>query len=59
MKRLFFHLFFINVFMFTGCFDDGTISKEECISQGMVYKNKKILNYRTGKYEQRYVCEKR
>ena len=48
---------FASILLFCGCNNDN-ISKKDCIKKGMKFKNKTILNYRTGKYENRFVCVK-
>lgn len=44
--------------LFSGCFDKN-VTEEDCLSKGMILKKEKVLNYRTGKYEERYFCAKR
>ena len=53
------NIIFISIIMlfFCNC-SNNNIKKEDCIKKGMKLKNKTILNYRTGKYENRLVCVK-
>ncbi len=45
------------VLIFTGCVREiKPLSKEECISLGYKYTMEKRLNYRTGKYEMKFIC---
>ena len=41
-----------------GCSNSDVISNKKCIEKGFVFKNAKVLNYRTGKYVMRNVCKK-
>lgn len=55
MKILALSSFFILIL--SGCTDDiSSLSKEECIKQGHSYSHEKRLNYRTGKYEMKFIC---
>ncbi|XOB60636.1 hypothetical protein ACMC56_08440 [Campylobacterota bacterium DY0563] len=48
---------FISILFFCAC-SNNEISKEECLNKGMTYKYKTVLNYRTGEYENKFVCTK-
>lgn len=44
-------------FTFTGCIQDSRqLTKEECERGGYKYATEKKLNYRTGKYELKFIC---
>jgi uncharacterized protein YceK len=51
-----FLIIFMISFILSGCIDDKIITKEECIKLGKVYKTEKVLNLRTGKYNDKAVC---
>lgn len=57
MKLLSFLVF--TTLLLNGCFKSDPVTKEECLSKGMILKKENILNYRTGKYEDRYSCVKK
>jgi hypothetical protein len=45
------------ILLFTGCIQDSKqLSKEECEKGGYQHATEKKLNYRTGKYELRFIC---
>ena len=45
------------ILLFTGCIQDSRqLTKEECERGRYKYKKKKKLNYRTGKYELKFIC---
>jgi|GEM_PF-1355427 len=60
MKKLFSSLLipFVLMFLFSGCFNTMKSQKNQCIEQGLKYKQEKRLNYRTGEYEIKLVCIK-
>lgn len=43
---------------FSGCTNSKAITELECTEKGFVSENKKILNYRSGKYIMKTVCVK-
>lgn len=45
--------------LFSGCFDSDSIeeSKQLCLKENKKFYVAEILNYRTGKYEPRVICE--
>ncbi len=45
--------------LFSGCFDSNSIeeSKQLCLKENKKFYVAEILNYRTGKYEPRVICE--
>lgn len=47
----------ILLLVFTGCTQEiRPIGKEECKKLGYKHAMEKRLNYRTGKYEMRFIC---
>lgn len=45
------------ILLFTGCIQDSRqLSKEECEKGGYKHATEKRLNYRTGKYELKFIC---
>ncbi len=45
------------IVFFTGCIQDSRqLTKEECERGGYKYATEKKLNYRTGKYELKFIC---
>ena len=45
------------ILFFTGCLQDSIqLDKEECTKLGYKYATEKKLNYRTGKYELKFIC---
>lgn len=45
------------ILVLTGCLKDTeSLSKEECIKKGFMFTSEKRLNYRTGKYEMKFIC---
>ena len=55
MKTITVSLFF--VLLFTGCIKDSKeLSKEECKKSGYKHAVEKKLNYRSGKYELKFIC---
>lgn len=54
MKKLF--LFILTIFLFVGCTQENEVTKESCQKLGKAFKTKKILNFRTGEYENRGEC---
>ena len=45
--------------VFLGCSNNKRVTEEECREQGLVLKKELRLNFRTGKYEEKYFCAKR
>ena len=44
------------ILFFTGCLQDSKqLDKEECTKLGYKYATEKKLNYRTGKYELKFI----
>ncbi|WP_164967362.1 hypothetical protein [Arcobacter cloacae] len=54
MKNLF--ILIAIVFIFSGCIFNNQVSEEDCKKQGKIYKEKEVLNLRTGKKEIRSEC---
>ncbi|AXH09708.1 hypothetical protein CP960_09635 [Malaciobacter halophilus] len=53
-------LILTSIFIFLGCSQDiSKLAKNDCIKKGYKFKQEKALNYRTGKYEIRTICEKK
>ena len=48
----------ILVLFISGYTKNEEVLNKECINKGFIFKNQKVLNYRTGKSEMRYVCVK-
>ena len=47
----------LSILLFTGCIQDSKqLDKEECIKLGYKHAVEKKLNYRTGKYELKFIC---
>ena len=45
------------ILLFTGCIQDSRqLTKEESERGGYKYATEKKLNYRTGKYELKFIC---
>lgn len=57
MKNLL--LFIAIALLFTACTRNSIPTKEECLKQGMNLTSANVLNYRTGKYEERFFCKKK
>lgn len=47
---------FLFCLIFIGCSESVQITKEDCQKDGRIYKEKKVLNLRTGLYENRAEC---
>lgn len=41
---------------FVACGDKNSLTKEDCVKDGLVLKNVKKLNFRTGEYEYKLMC---
>jgi hypothetical protein len=54
MKNLFI-IITIGVF-FLGCSNNQEVTQEDCKKEGKIFKVEKVLNYRTGTYEDRASC---
>ena len=44
-------------FLFTACFDSLEKEKALCLKENKNYQIKDVMNYRTGKFEPRVICE--
>lgn len=44
-------------FFFTACFDSLEKEKALCLKENKNYQIKDVMNYRTGKFEPRVICE--
>ena len=42
--------------LFSSCGEKKEPTQEECINQNKILKSNKVLNFRTGKYEDRKEC---
>jgi PBP1b-binding outer membrane lipoprotein LpoB len=54
MKNLFIVLFM--AFIISGCIHSNQVTEKDCKKQGKIYKEKEVLNYRTGQKEIRAEC---
>lgn len=54
MRNLFI-VIIINV-LFLGCMNNQEVTQKDCKKQGKVFKVEKVLNFRTGTYEDRASC---
>ncbi|CAM3455605.1 hypothetical protein [Arcobacter aquimarinus] len=54
MKNLF--ILVAIILIFTGCIFNNQLTEEDCKKQGKIYKEKEVLNLRTGKKEIRTEC---
>ena len=44
-------------FLFSACFDSLEKEKALCLKENKNYQIKDVMNYRTGKFEPRVICE--
>ncbi|MDY3204775.1 MAG: hypothetical protein RBR70_06865 [Arcobacter sp.] len=42
--------------LFLGCMNNQEVTQKDCKKQGKVFKVEKVLNFRTGIYEDRASC---
>ncbi|WP_164970237.1 hypothetical protein [Halarcobacter ebronensis] len=58
MKYLMSWLLILPLFMI-GCSGNKSVTESECRAQGLVLKKEMRLNFRSGKYEEKYFCAER
>lgn len=46
----------IVIISLSACTSSKAITEKECTQRGLKYENKKVLNYRSGKYVMKTIC---